>query len=241
MTFGLIGFPLGHSFSPDYFREKFVREKLDHRYEAFPLKNIAQLPELLDSIGDLRGFNVTTPHKEAILPYLAELSPAAAEIGAVNCVRIDNGRLYGYNTDWRGFRDSLEPLLPGHRPAALVLGTGGASKAIQYALKQMGIVFKTVSRESSKADFSYDALRESVIEGHKLIINSTTLGTEGRGLPPLPYSGLKPEHLLYDLVYNPPLTPFLQKGLAHSCRIQNGYAMLVLQAEASWQIWMGKR
>lgn len=239
MTYGLIGYPLGHSFSPDYFRKKFEREGLDDRYQAFPLKHINQLPELLDTIGDLRGFNVTTPHKETILPYLDELSPDASEIGAVNCVLIEEGgRLIGFNTDWRGFRDSLQPLLFAQQLKALLLGTGGASKAIQYALKTLQLDFKTVSRDSDRADYVYDDLTDQIIAEHELLINTTTLGTKGIGKPAIPYSALRPEHLLYDLVYNPAVTPFLQEGIDHSCRIQNGYEMLVLQAEAAWGIWM---
>jgi shikimate dehydrogenase len=239
-TYGLIGFPLDHSFSPKYFRKKFEAEGIDARYLAFPLEHIAELPELLKIQLELCGFNVTTPHKQGILPFLDDLSPDAEEIGAVNCVFIDDGRLVGFNTDWRGFRDSLLPLLGEERPQALVLGTGGASQAVQYALNEMGMSFKTVSRDRRKADYCYDDLSEPVIAAHPLIINTTTLGTKGFGLPELPYEAVGEEHLLYDLVYNPPLTPFLQEGLKRGARVQNGYEMLRLQAEAAWEIWQAE-
>lgn len=235
--YGLIGYPLSHSFSPAYFREKFAREGINARYEAFPLGNIDGLKDLLDAHPGLCGLNVTTPHKQTVMPVLHEIDVAAKEIGAVNCIRIQDGRLQGFNTDWPGFRDSLRPFIQDWSGAALVLGTGGGSLAVHYALKQMGILFKTVSRTAGKGDLVYGEVTSEILARHTLIINTTTLGTHGQGLPPLPYEALTAKHLLYDLVYNPPLTPFLAEGKAHGAAIFNGQKMLELQAEASWKIW----
>ncbi len=237
--YGLIGYPLGHSFSPAWFGKKFHREAIDACYEAYPIQRIEDFPALLRSQPELQGLNVTTPYKESVIPFLDELDPDAQAIGAVNCIDLKSGRLRGYNTDWQGFRDSLESALRPHHMRALVLGTGGAALAICFALKQMGIAFHTVSRKEGKADFSYHELRPEVIGDHPIIVNTTVLGTEGAGIPPLPYEAITASHLLYDLVYNPPLTPFLQEGKARGATVKNGLEMLELQAEASWRIWQG--
>ena len=237
MNYGLIGYPLGHSFSPAYFAEKFAREGIVASYTAFPLEQIEDFPALLAGHRELRGLNVTTPYKQAVMPYLDSLHEDAVEIGAVNCISIMEGKLTGYNTDWTGFRDSIGPLLQPHHHPALVLGTGGASLAVRYALRRMGIPFQTVSRTFGKADLVYGDITPVVLQTFRIIINTTILGTEGNGCPPLTYDALTPQHLLYDLVYNPPLTPFLNEGLIRGATIRNGQEMLVRQAEASWEIW----
>lgn len=238
MIYGLIGFPLGHSFSPGYFAEKFARLGIDASYEAFPLESIDDLPALL-RLKSPRGLNVTTPHKQRVIPFLDTLTEDAAAIGAVNCIDIRDGRLVGHNTDWAAFRDSLKPLLGRHHTQALVLGNGGASKAIRYALQQLGLPFHTVSATPGKADMLYGDLTPEIIEAHQVIINTTILGTLGEGIPLLPYAAVGRTHILYDLVYNPPLTPFLDEGRKRNAVVRNGHEMLRLQAEASWEIWSG--
>jgi shikimate dehydrogenase len=171
------------------------------------------------------------------LPYLHDLQPDAAEIGAVNCISAEAGRLKGHNTDWTGFRDSLLPLLRPHDTSALVLGSGGASLAVRYALRKIGIPFHTVSRTPGKADFTYGNITPALLKAHFIIINTTTLGTGGRGKPALPYDALEPEHLLYDLVYNPEVTPFLEEGARRGAVTRNGLEMLERLAEASWKVW----
>ncbi len=235
--YGLIGFPLTHSFSPRYFAQKFQREGIDASYEAFPLAQIAGFRDLLRLHPGLRGLNVTTPHKQSVIALLDTLDDAARQIGAVNCIRITAGRLAGHNTDWTGFRDSLSPLLSARHAAALVFGAGGASQAVRFALQAMGIPFQTVSRTAGKADLVYSDLTPSIIGQHSILINTTTLGTEGRGLLPIPYDAVSPQHLLYDLVYNPSITPFLQEGLSRGAAVKNGLEMLERQAESSWKIW----
>jgi shikimate dehydrogenase len=235
--YGLIGYPLTHSFSPDYFREKFEKEGIDAVYEAFALKHITELPSLLISHPLLRGLNVTTPHKQAVMGCLDNISEDAEVIGAVNCIAVNDGKLSGHNTDWVGFRDSLIPLItPRHWPA-LILGNGGASQAVQYALEQLGIAYTIVSRNTAEGVITYEEVSPEVVESHPIIINTTTLGTLGKGKPEIPYEAIGIGHLLFDLVYNPALTPFLKEGLAKGAGIKNGLEMLRLQAEASWEIW----
>ena len=236
-VYGLIGYPLSHTFSPAYFSEKFEREGINASYQAFPLEDIAGLPALLKQHPHLHGLNVTTPHKQAVFPYLDAISEDARIIGAVNCIDIRMGRLSGFNTDWIGFRDSLQPLLGPHHTTALVLGSGGASLAIKYALDTLGIIHHTAARTRAKGHYLYEDITPSVIDQHTLIINTTTLGTHGVGLPALPYTALTDRHLLYDLVYNPAITPFLARGREYGATIKNGEEMLHLQAEASWAIW----
>jgi shikimate dehydrogenase len=236
-TYGIIGFPLGHTFSPAYFAAKFAREGIDAAYEVFPLERIEDFPALLAAHPKLRGLNVTTPHKQAVMPYLHELSEDARAIGAVNCITIKEGRLTGCNADWTGFRDSLQPLLQPHHTSALVLGNGGASLAVRYALRRMNIPFHTVSATAGKADFLYRDITPAILLAHSIIINTTILGTLGKGCPQLPYNALTPEHLLFDLVYNPAVTPFLEEGLKRGALIRNGQEMLERQAEASWELW----
>jgi shikimate dehydrogenase len=239
-SFGLIGKPLTHSFSKRYFTEKFERESIANTsYELFELDSIEQLSSLLQERSDLRGLNVTIPYKQAVLKYLAE-SHIPNELGACNCIRIEGGRCIGYNTDWVGFERSLRPLLEPRYRAAMVLGTGGASLAVTYVLRKLGIPFTQVGRTlSSKAAVTYTQLSAADVLSHQLIINTTPLGTypDIASLPELPYQALGAGHLLYDLVYNPSISAFLQQGIKVGARIKNGEEMLRLQAEESWKIW----
>lgn len=238
--FGLIGKTLSHSFSKNYFTQKFAREHIDNcRYDLFELPAIEDLPALLHSHPDLEGLNVTIPYKQEVIPYLDETSEVVQEIGACNCIKITGGKLVGFNTDVVGFKNSLEPyLLPIHNKA-LILGTGGAAKAVQYALKQLQIEYKLVSRRKTSDGLGYEDIGEEILDQYPLIINTTPLGTYPNvdEAPPIPYTYLSPRHLLFDLVYNPAKTKFLQNGEAQGARIANGHEMLVLQAEESWRIW----
>jgi len=239
-VYGLIGYPLSHSFSKGFFAEKFAREGIrDCMYESFPIPEIGDLPALLAQYSDLQGLNVTIPYKQAVMSYLDELSPAAAQIGAVNCIHFKDGRKIGYNTDAIGFRRSLEPLLQPHHNKALVLGTGGAAKAVQYVLEGLNIPYKLVSRQASADAISYGQLDAATMASHTLIINTTPLGMYPNvsAAPALPYEQLTDKHLLYDLIYNPAVTAFLQQGADRGATIKNGHEMLILQAEASWEIW----
>lgn len=239
--YGLIGFPLGHSFSQRYFAEKFQKEGIENcSYMNFPIEKIEKIEEVLHEHSDLQGFNVTIPYKQAIIPYLSKLSREAETIGAVNCVRRTPEGLIGYNTDAYGFHRSLNTLLNGVHPGrALVLGTGGASRAIKFVLSEMNIPFDTVSRRLQGADYTYKILTDEIIQAHRLIINCTPLGTFPKTdeYPDLPYEAIGPSHFLFDLVYNPPLTEFLRRGKQRGASIQNGYEMLVGQAELAWEIW----
>lgn len=240
--YGLIGYPLSHSFSKGFFAEKFEREGItDCLYESFPLPDIREFPALLAQYPGLCGLNVTIPYKEAVMAYLDELSPAAASIKAVNCIWFRDGRKTGFNTDVIGFKRSLEPLLKPHHNKALILGTGGAAKAIQYVLGTLQIPYKLVSRTASATTISYDQLDADIMAEHTIIVNTSPLGMYPNtdAAPALPYQYLSSAHLLYDLVYNPAKTLFLQKGEAKGATIKNGHEMLVLQAEASWEIWNG--
>lgn len=240
--YGLIGYPLSHSFSPAYFAEKFAREGISGRYDAFPLQRIEDFPALLSGHPQLRGLNVTIPYKEAVIPYLDSLHLHAEKIGAVNCILFKDGKLIGCNTDWAGFSDSLTPRLAAHHTRALVLGTGGASKAVCYALQRLGVSFRKVSRHPQKSVLDYASLTAEMIEETPIIINTTPLGMhpEILGLPPIPYEAIGPQHLLYDLVYNPALTRFLEEGKKSGAWILNGQEMLERQAEYSWRIWQGE-
>lgn len=256
--FGLIGYPLSHSFSKKYFTNKFQQENiLDCAYELFPLPNIEELPQLLKNHPDLAGLNVTIPYKQAVFKYLNSVETGAQEAGAVNVVKITNGQLKGYNSDVYGFGESLLGFIDGTRRTghsarmretnevdkkvqhALILGTGGAAKAVMYVLKQLNIAFKLVSRSVEKGDLTYQTITKEVIKKHQLIINTTPLGTAPNvsSCPDLPYELLTPKHYLFDLVYNPEKTLFLAKGLEQGAKICNGLAMLHLQAEKSWEIW----
>lgn len=240
--FGLIGRPLGHSASAAYFTAKFEREGIaDCVYTLHELPEIEALPRLLEEMPELAGFNVTIPYKRAVMRYLDELSFDAKMIGAVNCVRREaDGRLTGHNTDIVGLRVSLDELLGAEVPEqALVLGTGGASQAVQYALAERGIPFDIVSRDAAKGSYTYDNLPCDVVERSRLIVNATPVGTYPAvgEAPRIPYAYVTPGHRLLDLVYNPPLTQFLDYGRQRGARIMNGEKMFRAQAEAAWRIW----
>lgn len=239
--YGLIGYPLGHSFSKKYFTEKFQTDNLDCGFENFPIEHIGLLPEVLSNNPNLLGLCVTIPYKEKVIPYLHELSDEVKHIGACNSIQIKNGKLTGYNTDTAGFEKSLQTKLQPHHTRALILGTGGASKAVAYVLEKKNIAFRKVSRTGINGAMTYDSLSAADITDHPLIINTSPVGTYPNEdtFPDIPYDALTPHHLLFDLVYNPPKTIFLQKGEEKGAAILNGYEMLVEQAEASWRIWNG--
>jgi len=241
---GLIGYPLSHSFSEKYFADKFREEGIeDYTYRNFPIGEINALLPLINSEPDMIGLNVTIPYKEQILPYLDELEHEARIVGAVNTIGISrrNGELQlkGFNTDVYGFRESLIPHMQGRHKHALILGTGGASKAVSYVLGEMGVEYKYVSRKYRAGQLQYKDLCLSIIRNSTLIINTTPLGTypEISSFPDIPYDILTPDHLLYDLVYNPAESTFLRMGKEKGARIKNGLEMLELQADRSWEIW----
>ncbi len=238
--FGLIGKTLKHSFSGDYFASKFETEGIEGcSYSLHELSDISEVETLL-SEPELSGFNITIPYKRDIIPYLDALSPQAQSVAAVNCVKVDGGRLIGHNTDIGGFTRALERFLDGAKPShALVLGTGGASQAVQFSLCNMGIPFDVVSRGRGQADLTYEDIDEAMIAKSKLIVNATPLGTypDVLSAPQLPYELLTREHYLFDLVYNPPTTAFMRLGEQQGAKATNGYDMLVGQAEESWSIW----
>jgi shikimate dehydrogenase len=244
-NYGLIGYPLSHSFSKKHFAEKFAAlEIIDCFYDLFPLENINNFPQLLTKVDNLVGLNVTIPYKEQVLPFLDEIDADAKAIGAVNTIKINNGKLKGFNTDVYGFKQSLLPIInkkytKATKLKALILGTGGASKAVFHALKQLGIDTKFVSRNPKNGQFAYHDLTKEIIASHQIIVNTTPLGTSPNihAFPNIPYQFLTSSHLLYDLVYNPEVSAFLQKGLEQETTIKNGLEMLHLQAEKAWEIW----
>jgi shikimate dehydrogenase len=240
--YGLIGYPLDHSFSKQYFTEKFLREELnDCRFDLFPLASISEFPSLIDTIPDLNGLAVTIPYKESIISFLTRLDPSAQAVGAVNCIKISGKELTGYNTDITGFEFSFLPLLQAHHKKALILGTGGSSKAAQFVLNKLGIPFILVTRaELNKAGFlNYRQLDRHIIKEHTVIINCTPSGMKPNveECPNIPYEYLTPEHYLFDMIYNPSRTAFLQKGERAGAVTKNGLDMLMLQAEENWHRW----
>lgn len=241
--FGLIGYPLSHSFSKKYFAKKFAELHIENAfYELFPIPSIEALPDLLNAHENLVGLNVTIPYKEQVLTYLDELDPAAAEIGAVNTIKIEQGRLKGYNTDVYGFAFALEKAMQAHQldiDRALILGSGGAAKAVAYQLRKMDIVPALVSRRAQAGQYTYGDLDEAVVRAHRLIVNTTPLGMSPRvdTCPDIPYIALGKEHLAYDLVYNPAETLFMKKAKQQGAISLNGQLMLEQQAEKAWQIW----
>lgn len=240
-VYGLIGFPLSHSFSEKYFNEKFQREGITNAvFKNFSIKNIDHLPEVLQE-NNLKGIAVTIPYKKAVIPFLHEASLTVQQICACNCIRIEKDKLIGFNTDVVGFEKSFVKQLRPHHKNALILGTGGAAAAVEFVLKKLQINFRFVSRTRSIENniFSYDDLNDEVIKEYTIIINCTPLGTYPKNdtCPAIPYALLTPEHYLFDLVYNPAKTKFLQLGEQKGAVIQNGYEMLVLQAEENWRIW----
>ncbi|MBX2923364.1 MAG: shikimate dehydrogenase [Chitinophagaceae bacterium] len=237
--YGLIGYPLGHSFSKKYFTEKFEKESLDCRFENFPIEHIELLPGIIARHPLLQGLCVTIPYKEKIIPYLHHASDEVQKIKACNSVLIRNGVMKGFNTDTIGFEESLlKQLRPAHT-RALILGTGGASKAVAYVLHKLGIDYQMVSRHASPGVITYDDVNDKTVAEHLLIINASPAGTfpATNTFPPLPYHAITPSHFLFDLVYNPSKTIFLQKAEEQGAAIQNGYDMLIGQAEASWRLW----
>ena len=238
--YGLIGHPLKHSQSRFYFNEKFEHEGLDCRYQHFDLKSIEEIHEVMETYPDLCGFNVTIPYKEAIIPLLDEIDPTAKEVGAVNVVTIQNGRLKGYNTDVYGFSQLLERALKGKEVEhALVLGTGGASKAVRYVLKQKNIPFSTVSRSPEKGDFTYETLTDEILRQNHLIINTTPLGMAPKfdDFPDLHYQALSNKHILIDLIYNPKETAFMELGRTWGAKVYNGWQMFEEQAKKTWELF----
>ncbi len=238
--YGLIGYPLSHSFSKGYFAEKFLKENItDANYDVFPLEKIDDFTALYQNKENLIGLNVTIPYKQQVIPFLDELDETSANIGAVNTVKFTQGKRIGYNTDAYGFEMSLKPMLQSHHTNALILGTGGASKAVEYVLKKLGISFQYVSRNKSDHTISYEQLDEFIIHNSKLIINCTPIGMYPNVdvAPNIPYNAISEKHLLYDLVYNPEETLFLKKGKEKGAQTKNGLEMLYLQAERSWEIW----
>jgi shikimate dehydrogenase len=256
--YGLIGYPLSHSFSKKYFTEKFKNENItDAAYELYPLENVKDLQDLLDKYPNISGLNVTIPHKVAVLPFLDWIEHDARKAGAVNCICViaesplqaaftgevgvegHDFRLEGYNTDLYGFEMSIKPLIKDSNDEALVLGDGGAAQAVKCVLENLGIAFKTVTRKPHPGHILFDDLKPHHIKQHKIIINTTPVGTAPKidECPPIPYDAITDEHLLYDLIYNPEETLFLRKGRERGATTKNGYEMLVLQAERSWEIW----
>lgn len=237
--YGLIGFPLGHSFSRGFFTEKFAREGIDAEYVNFEIPDASMLLDVIRDNPELRGLNVTLPHKQAVIPLLDELSDEAREIGAVNVIRVRDGKLKGFNSDIIGFTESIKPLLQPWHKKALVLGTGGASKAICIGLKRLGIEWTYVSRTPREGMLTYSDLTAEVMQQYMVIVNCSPVGMFPKTgeAPNIPYELLTPKHLLYDLVYNPEETLFMQKGRAQDAIVKNGLEMLHLQAIASWEFW----
>lgn len=241
--YGLIGYPLGHSFSIGYFNEKFQNECIDATYENFEIPSIENLTEILDSNPELKGLNVTIPYKEKVISYLDSISPEARAIGAVNVIKVthkgNKTELKGYNSDVIGFTQSIEPLLERYHKKALVLGTGGASKAIIFSLKSLGIETLTVSRFERHGCVRYEDITPEIIKEYNVIVNCTPCGMypQTDDCPNLPYEAMDNHTLLYDLIYNPDETLFLKKGKAQGATVKNGLEMLLLQAFASWNFW----
>lgn len=243
--FGLIGRNIDYSFSRTYFSEKFQKEKITNSsYENFDLDSVELFPSIIQNTSNLKGLNVTIPYKESIIPFLDKLNKTAKKIGAVNTIKISKkGKLVGYNTDAFGFKNALKPHLKFQHKRALILGTGGASKAIAFSLKQLGIRYKFVSRKATnKKHLTYNELSKEIIQKHKLIINCTPLGTfpNINEAPKIPYEYISEKHLLFDLIYNPIETTFLKLGKQQGAKTLNGLDMLIKQAEKAWKIWNKK-
>lgn len=242
-TFGILGYPLGHSFSKKYFTDKFKNDGIDADFLNFELPLINEFPKILDQHKDLKGFCVTIPYKQDVIQFLDEVEPLAKRIGAVNSVQIirenNKTKLVGYNTDIHGFMESLRPLLNGAKPKALILGTGGVSKAVATGLEEMDIPYRFVSRTARENRLSYEMLTPEIMREYHLIVNCTPLGTFPKNdtCPDIPYQLLSKEHFLFDVVYNPAETLFMKKGADQGAKTLNGLQMLHLQAERNWAIW----
>lgn len=242
-TYGLIGYPLGHSFSRGYFTDYFEQNNVEAEYKNFEIPCIEALNEVLNSEATLQGFNVTIPYKQEVFPFLSDIDEAARSIGAVNVVKVTHREgglhLKGYNTDHIGFADSIRPFLKPHHKHALILGTGGASKAVDYALHRLGLETRFVSRTAREGIIAYEDLTPSLMAQHTVIVNTTPLGMYPKidDCPPIDYTLLTEQHLLYDVVYNPSKTLFLNRGESAGATICNGMDMLIGQAKAAWRIW----
>jgi len=243
--YGLIGFPLKHSFSKDYFNNKFASEGIDAEYINFEITSITELKSIIKNDPQLKGINVTIPYKEQVIPFLDQLSDNARQIGAVNVIKIERKKkkikLSGFNSDIIGFKESIEPLLKPYYQRALVLGNGGAAKAIFYGLQQLGIESTYVSRQKTDEQMLiYSELTQEVIEAHTIVVNCTPVGMYPNvdDCPAIPYQFLTNKHLLYDLLYNPDETLFMKKGEERGAVVKNGLEMLLLQAFAGWKMWM---
>ncbi len=242
-VFGLIGLTVSHSFSKTYFEEKFFRDGLrDHRYELFPLANIEEIENLIKDNKDLMGLNVTIPYKEKVIKHLDSIDEVAKKIGAVNVIKIKDGKRTGYNTDSDAFYETLVKWVPkGKKIKALVFGTGGSSKAVQVALIKMGMEFKLVSRDKATGDYAYEDLKNnaSITQSHHLLINTTPLGMNPNNdaMPPIDHEHITKDHFVYDLIYNPARTLLMQRAEMRGATIKNGLEMLHVQAEKSWAIW----
>ena len=239
--FGLLGRNISYSFSKGYFTEKFSKEHFEGcTYENFDIQEINAFTELKEKNTDLNGLNVTIPYKEAVIPFLDKLSKNAAQIGAVNTIKFSKrGKLKGYNTDYYGFKKSLEPLLEPHHKKALILGTGGASKGVAFALDQLDITYTFVSREAKENCIDYSLINATTFDNYQIIINCTPVGTSPNVdlFPLIPYEFFTEKHIAYDLIYNPAETQFLSKAKAQGAQIKNGLDMLIFQAEKAWKIW----
>lgn len=239
--FGLLGRNINYSFSKGYFTDKFQKENLDNcSYENFDIQDITEFKAITQKHSDLKGMNVTIPYKEVVIPYLNKLSKKAAIIGAVNTIKFTKkGKLKGYNTDYYGFMKSIEPLLQPHHKSALILGTGGASKGVAFALDELGISYSFVSREAKVNAIDYSQINAQTFDDYQIIINSTPIGTSPNieACPAIPYEYFTAEHIAYDLIYNPSETQFLKNARAQGAQIKNGLDMLVFQAEKAWEIW----
>ncbi len=244
--YGLIGYPLVHSFSISYFNQKFIDEKIDAVYENFEIPTIDLLPEVIDSNPDLRGLNVTIPYKQKVMPFLDAISQEAMAIGAVNVIKVTReggkSRLKGYNSDVIGFTKSIESMLEKFHKKALILGTGGASKAVDYGLKSLGLETVFVSRYQRPGTIQYEDITPDIIKEYNVIVNCTPCGMypHTEECPKLPYEAMDNRTILYDLIYNPDTTLFMKKGAEHGANTKNGLEMLLLQAFASWDFWHGK-
>lgn len=243
--YGLIGASLSHSFSMDFFNQKFIAEEIDAMYINFEINDISDLMSIFSEYPNIHGLNVTTPYKEKVIPYLDSLDESAQQVGAVNVIKIVKGanddvmQLIGYNSDMIGFKNSIQPLIKSDMNKAIILGTGGASKAVMTALKSLGIDVSLVSRKKSASTITYEELTKQMIHEHKIIVNTTPLGTYPftDNYPDIPYRFITPSHLCYDLVYNPSETTFMKKASAQGALVKNGLEMLLLQAFESYRIW----
>lgn len=240
VRFGLIGKNIEYSFSRAYFTQKFKDLKLaNHTYENFDFEDINELEQVLKNNTNIKGFNITIPYKEEVFPFLSAIDDKAKEIGAVNTIKFTKDGLKGFNTDYHGFQKSIEPFIKDHHKKALILGTGGASKAVAFVFKQLGINYKFVSRNPEENELNYSNLNKAIISQYTIIVNCTPLGTypDINRKPNIPYKYIGNQHLLFDLIYNPDKTAFLLEGESRGAQIKNGDKMLELQAEKSWEIW----